>query len=62
MKLLFVNIMKDPYTSDSKTTSTQPPVQLALLNAATPGGIETALADEQTEEVEQGGTGDAGEQ
>ena len=51
MKLVFVNIMHDLYKLDSTAAISQPPVPLAVLNAATPKAIETALVDEQTDEV-----------
>lgn len=51
MKLVFVNIMHDLYKLDSTAGISQPPVPLAVLNDATPGIIETALVDEQTDEV-----------
>ncbi len=51
MKLVFVNIMHDLYKLDSTATISQPPVPLAVLNAVTPSAIETALVDEQTDEV-----------
>jgi hypothetical protein len=51
MKLVFVNIMHDLYQLDSTATISQPPVPLAVLNAVTPKAIETALVDEQTDEV-----------
>jgi len=51
MKLVFVNIMHDLYKLDSTAGISQPPVPLAILNAATPRAIETALVDEQTDEV-----------
>ena len=51
MKLVFVNIMHELYRIDSTATISQPPVPLAVLNAVTPKTIETALVDEQTDEV-----------
>ncbi|MCK5645608.1 MAG: hypothetical protein KAH97_02450, partial [Anaerolineales bacterium] len=51
MKLVFVNIMHDLYQLDSPTSISQPPVPLAVLNTVTPKAIETALVDEQTDEV-----------
>ena len=51
MKLVFVNIMHELYQLDSTATISQPPVPLAVLNAVTPKTIETALVDEQTDEV-----------
>jgi len=51
MKLVFVNIMHDLYKLDSTAGISQPPVPLAVLNDATPQIIETALVDEQTDEV-----------
>ena len=51
MKLVFVNIMHELYRIDSTATISQPPVPLAVLNAVTPKAIETALVDEQTDEV-----------
>lgn len=51
MKLVFVNIMHELYKLDSTATISQPPVPLAVLNAVTPKTIETALVDEQTDEV-----------
>ena len=51
MKLVFVNIMHDLHQFDSTAIISQPPVPLAVLNGVTPGAIETALMDEQTEEV-----------
>jgi len=51
MKLVFVNIMHDLYKLDSTATISQPPVPLAVLNTVTPNTIETALIDEQTDEV-----------
>ena len=51
MKLVFVNIMHDLHRLDSTATISQPPVPLAVLNAVTPKPIETALVDEQTDEV-----------
>jgi radical SAM superfamily enzyme YgiQ (UPF0313 family) len=52
MKLAFVNIMQELQRFDSTAYITQPPVPLAVLNAATPQAIETALIDEQTDRVE----------
>ena len=52
MKLVFVNIMHDLHALYSTATISQPPVALAVLNAVTPAGIETALVDEQVEPVE----------
>ena len=52
MKLAFVNIMHELYQLDSTATISQPPVPLAVLNAVTPKAIETALVDEQTDEVQ----------
>jgi hypothetical protein len=49
MKLVFVNIMQELQRFDSTAYITQPPVPLAILNAATPKTIETELVDEQTE-------------
>ncbi|HNQ89699.1 MAG TPA: radical SAM protein [Verrucomicrobiota bacterium] len=49
MKLAFVNIMQELQRFDSMAYLTQPPVPLAILNAATPKSIETCLVDEQTE-------------
>ena len=51
MKLVFVNIMHNLYRLDSTASISQPPVPLAVLNAVTPKAIETALVDEQTDEV-----------
>jgi radical SAM superfamily enzyme YgiQ (UPF0313 family) len=51
MKLVFVNIMHDLYGLDSTAFISQPPVPLAVLNTVTPKAIETALIDEQTDEV-----------
>lgn len=51
MKLVFINIMHDLHTFDSTAIISQPPVPLAVLNAVTPKNIETALIDEQTDEV-----------
>ena len=51
MKLVFVNIMHDLYKLDSTATISQPPVPLAVLNGVTPKAIETALVDEQTDQV-----------
>ena len=51
MKLTFVNIMQELQRFDSTAYITQPPVPLAILNAATPKIIETALIDEQTDHV-----------
>lgn len=51
MKLVFVNIMQELQKFDSTAYITQPPVPLAILNAATPKTIETALIDEQTDRV-----------
>ena len=51
MKLVFVNIMHELYKLDSTATISQPPVPLAVLNGVTPKVIETALVDEQTDEV-----------
>lgn len=51
MKLVFVNIMQELQRFDSTAYITQPPVPLAVLNAATPKAIETALMDEQTDRV-----------
>ena len=51
MKLVFVNVMHDLYKLDSTASISQPPVPLAVLNDATPEIIETALVDEQTDEV-----------
>jgi radical SAM superfamily enzyme YgiQ (UPF0313 family) len=52
MRLAFVNIMQELQSFDSTAYITQPPVPLAVLNAATPPEIETSLIDEQTERVE----------
>ena len=52
MKLVFVNIMQEVQRFDSTAYITQPPVPLAVLNAATPKEIETGLLDEQTDPVE----------
>jgi len=52
MKLVFVNIMQELQRFDSTAYITQPPVSLAILNAATPKVIETALMDEQTDRVQ----------
>jgi radical SAM superfamily enzyme YgiQ (UPF0313 family) len=52
MKLVFVNIMHDLYGLDSTAFISQPPVPLAVLNTVTPKAIETALVDEQTDEVQ----------
>jgi radical SAM superfamily enzyme YgiQ (UPF0313 family) len=49
MKLVFVNIMQELQKFDSTAYITQPPVPLAILNAATPKVIETALIDEQAD-------------
>jgi radical SAM superfamily enzyme YgiQ (UPF0313 family) len=49
MKLVFVNIMQELQRFDSTAYITQPPVPLAILNAATPKAIETALIDEQAD-------------
>jgi len=49
MKLVFVNVMQELQRFDSTAYITQPPVPLALLNATTPGAIDTALVDEQTD-------------
>lgn len=51
MKLVFVNIMQELQRFDSTAYITQPPVPLAVLNAATPKTIETALIDEQADRV-----------
>jgi len=51
MKLAFVNIMQELQRFDSMAYITQPPIPLAVLNAATPKVIETALIDEQTDRV-----------
>ena len=51
MKLVFVNIMHEHYQLDSTARISQPPVPLAVLNGVTPKPIETALVDEQTDEV-----------
>ena len=51
MKLVFVNIMHNLYRLDSTASISQPPVPLGVLNTVTPKGIETALVDEQTDEV-----------
>jgi radical SAM superfamily enzyme YgiQ (UPF0313 family) len=51
MKLVFVNIMHELHEFDSTATISQPPVPLGVLNTVTPSGIETALLDEQTEQV-----------
>ncbi len=52
MKIAFVNVMQELQTFDSTAYITQPPVPLAVLNAVTPGEIETTLIDEQTDKVE----------
>jgi radical SAM superfamily enzyme YgiQ (UPF0313 family) len=52
MKLVFVNIMQELQRFDSTAYITQPPVPLAVLNAATPKVIETALMDEQTDRIQ----------
>ena len=49
MKLVFINIMQELQRFDSTAYITQPPVPLAILNAATPKSIETALIDEQAD-------------
>jgi radical SAM superfamily enzyme YgiQ (UPF0313 family) len=51
MKLVFVNIMQELQKFDSTAYITQPPVPLAILNAATPKTIETTLIDEQADRV-----------
>ena len=51
MKLVFVNIMQELQRFDSMSYLTQPPVPLAVLNAATPNPIETVLVDEQTDPI-----------
>lgn len=51
MKLVFVNIMQELQRFDSTAYITQPPVPLAVLNAATPKAIETGLLDEQADRV-----------
>jgi radical SAM superfamily enzyme YgiQ (UPF0313 family) len=51
MKLVFVNIMQELQRFDSTAYITQPPVPLAVLNAATPRAIDTALIDEQADRV-----------
>ncbi len=51
MKLVFVNIMQELHKFDSTANITQPPVPLAILNAATPKTIKTALIDEQTDRI-----------
>lgn len=51
MKLVFVNIMQELHRFDSTAYISQPPVPLAVLNAVTPKAIETALVDEQTDQV-----------
>lgn len=52
MKLVFVNIMQELQRFDSTAYITQPPVSLALLDAATPKIIETALVDEQADQIQ----------
>ncbi|MHC4429012.1 MAG: B12-binding domain-containing radical SAM protein [Planctomycetota bacterium] len=51
MRLAFVNVMQELQRFDSTAYITQPPVPLAVLDAATPEEIETALIDEQTDRV-----------
>jgi radical SAM superfamily enzyme YgiQ (UPF0313 family) len=51
MKLVFVNIMHNLYRLDSTASISQPPVPLGVLDTVTPKGIETALVDEQTDNV-----------
>jgi radical SAM superfamily enzyme YgiQ (UPF0313 family) len=51
MKVVFVNIMQELQRFDSMAYLTQPPVPLAILHAATPKAIQTALLDEQTDQV-----------
>jgi radical SAM superfamily enzyme YgiQ (UPF0313 family) len=51
MRLVFVNIMHNLYRLDSTASISQPPVPLGVLNSVTPKAIETALVDEQTDEV-----------
>lgn len=51
MKLVFVNIMQELQRFDSMSYLTQPPIPFAVLNAVTPKAIETALVDEQTDQV-----------
>ena len=51
MKLAFVNIMQELQRFDPTAYVTQPPVALALLDAATPAGIHTALIDGQTDRL-----------
>jgi radical SAM superfamily enzyme YgiQ (UPF0313 family) len=51
MRLVFVNVMQELQRFDSTAYITQPPVPLALLGAATPRRLETALIDEQADHV-----------
>jgi radical SAM superfamily enzyme YgiQ (UPF0313 family) len=51
MQLVFVNIMQELHQFDSTANITQPPVPLAILNAATPKAIKTAFIDEQTDRI-----------
>jgi len=51
MKVVFVNIMQELQKFDSTAYITQPPVPLAILNAATPKSIDTTLIDEQADRV-----------
>lgn len=52
MRLVFVNIMQELQRFDSMAYVTQPPIPLAVLDAGTPGDIETDLLDEQTDVIE----------
>ncbi|MCX6877002.1 MAG: radical SAM protein [Verrucomicrobia bacterium] len=51
MKLVFVNIMHNLYSLETASHISQPPVPLAVLAGVTPSAIETALLDEQTDEI-----------
>jgi radical SAM superfamily enzyme YgiQ (UPF0313 family) len=51
MRLVFVNVMDNQYRLERMSGISQPPVPLAILSAATPQHIETALLDEQTDDL-----------
>ena len=52
MRLIFVNVMDNQYNLERMSGISQPPVPLAVLSAVTPPSIETALLDEQTDDLQ----------
>jgi len=51
MRLVFVNVMENTFNLETMSSISQPPVPLGVLATATPPEIETALLDEQTDEM-----------